>query len=144
MDTCWNVFPLYTECEGRDDFEKEILIEMAEIDKFILPPVDLIVGLKCSRDQLAKHVAKRSADYEQRSESLRRVFTLLDWHTAFYSKTPEVFAVDTEGLDFSCDRDFLLVAERILAEAKLRTTSDGVAGQEHPELQNGPRARGPF
>lgn len=118
MDTCWKVFSLYTQCEGTDNFENELLEEMASFDDILMPNVDLLVGLSCSITQLEKNMEIRKADYEQGPNSRVRVTKLLAWHEAFYSNFEEVHIIDIEGVNLNICSEFVNIADRIFALIK--------------------------
>lgn len=120
MDTCWKVFPIYTDCECHDDFERAVLAEMADLDQRLLPPVDLLVGLAPSREQLVSRAGARGAPFERGTGSRERVLQLLTCHESYYAWHPEVLVIDTRGLDFARDDDVRAVADTILAEARDR------------------------
>ena len=75
MDTCWKVFPIYTDCECHNNFERAVLAEVADLDQRLLPPVDLLVGPGLSESNLSTKRAQHGAPFERGTGSRESAYS---------------------------------------------------------------------
>jgi len=102
LDTFWMTNDIYTQVCIMDDFEKQLMQEVAQLDKKTYPLPDCLICLSANDQTILDFVAKRGRSYENNEKITQRYLDLNHTHEQFFKghNLPNTEFVDRSNLDF--------------------------------------------
>ncbi len=103
MDTYWLSNELYIPIMT-EGFEKELLVEQAEIDHNYLPQPDIVVYLDASEETIRKLVQLRGRNFDTSEPYLKHILEIKKAHDDYYKKNKKSLVyINRDELDFGKD-----------------------------------------
>jgi len=112
LDTFWLSCKVFANFMP-DKFEKELFLQMIDIDCMFMPWPDVIIGLTCSDEMVYRFFKNRNANYEQADFSFERVCQVKREYENLYHDYEQIHVLDREFLDFKNSDDIKQIANKI-------------------------------
>ena len=114
LDTFWitNQLHIDTMLEG---FEKERALELAELDKDLLPWPDLIIFLRTDEEVIRKFIKLRGRHFDQSESFIKRILNINKEHEKFIenSNLDNLLIINRDDFDFEKEDDFNRLLDKI-------------------------------
>lgn len=121
LDNFWISYQLYL--EATTGFEREVVDELAAIDREMFDWPDLVILLHNSEEGIREFIKKGGREFDKSEEYIQRTILPINAIQEKFFRNQQgvqnVVVVDRDGLDFKDDKHFEELLEQIKAEKVL-------------------------
>jgi deoxyadenosine/deoxycytidine kinase len=109
LDTFWLTYLFHVPPYTRDNFERTMMLKVAELDRRMLPWPDVVIYLNSTEETMKRYMEKRNKEryWEKNEDFVKLMLKVREEHEKFFKKPMKnLITVEREKVDFDREEDF--------------------------------------